>query len=213
MSQYIIKVSETLTDNANYKELTDIPAAVLSRGDTTVLVYPGAYTAPTAAVYDDVAFIGVGEMDEIVVNGGVTIANTSANTITFENMHFVGANTVQASLSTCVTKLGASSVPLYFRNVKFSNAIYAVQHNGEAAFATTTKQVTMDYCDASAVDMAIVANANVAVNWSALNTGSNAYFTPGTGGGAAALTVSVRASTSGGSNTGNNTETVIALIS
>lgn len=198
---------------ANYSSLSDIPSSVLAQGDNTILVYPGVYTAPTNAVWNDVALVGVGDREEIVISGSMTIANTSTGTLSFENISFLGANAVTTSDAVCVSKLGAASTPLHFRNCTFSNAEHAVRHHATLAFATTTPQVVMTYCDASAVDQAIVANANVGVNWSALNASSNAYFQPGTGGGAAALTVTVRASTSGGSNTGNNTETVLALIS
>lgn len=198
---------------SNYSDLVSVPASILSQGDVTLLVYPGTYTAPTNAVYNDVALIGVGDREEIVINGAMTIANTSVGPITFENITFVGANAATNSGSACVRKLGAASTKLHFRSVTFSNAVHAVAHNGERAFATLTPQVVMDFCDASAVDQAIVANANVSVNYSALNLGANAYFQPGTGGGNPAVTVTVRASTSGGSNTGNTTETVLALIS
>lgn len=196
---------------ANFATLAAIPTELLTQRDTTFLVYPGTYTALTAAVLDDTAFVGVGDREEIVISGAFTIANTSANTTVFENMSFLGANAAAASSSACVTKLGAGSTPLHFRGVNFSNADYAVIHSGELAFATTTRQINMDFCDATAVDRAIRANANVGVNYSALNTGSNAYFTPG--GGSGIPLVTVRASTSGGSNTGSSTETVLALIS
>lgn len=196
---------------ANYRNLSDIPSSVLSQGDNTILVYPGTYTAPTSIVLNDVAFVGVGDREEIVISGDMTIANTSAGTTTFENITFLGANAVTNSNSVCVSKLGGASAPLHFRNCTFSNAEHAVRHHATLAFATTTPQVVMTYCDASAVDQAIVANANVGVNWSAMNAGANAYFTPG--GGAGVPVVTVRASTSAGSNTGNTVETVLALIS
>lgn len=198
---------------ANYSSLANIPSEILVQRDTSIQLYPGTYTAPTNAVYDDIAFIGTGDREEIVINGDMTLANTSANTITFENITFVGSNAVTDSGTACVTKLGTGKTKLHFKNCNFSNAEHAVSHNGIATLHTTTPAIVMDFCDASAVDQAIVANSNVEINFSALNTGSNAYFTPGTGGGDPALTVTVRASTSGGSNTGNNTETVLALIS
>jgi hypothetical protein len=198
---------------ANFKDLASIPSAILNQGDATMLVYPGTYAAPTNAAWSDVALVGVGDREEIVINGDVSIANTSSGTITFENMTIVGSNADATSGTACVTKLGAAATKLHFKHVTMSNAEHAVSHNGERAFATTTPQVIMDFCDASGVDQAIVANANVEVNYSALNTSSNAYFQPGTGGGDPEVTVTVRASTSGGANTGNNTETVIALIS
>lgn len=198
---------------ANYSSLSAIPSSVLAQGDNTILLYPGTYTAPTNAVWNDVAVVGVGDREEIVISGDMTIANTSTGVLSFENITFVGSNAVTTSDSVCVSKLGAASAPLHFRLCTFSNAEHAVRHHATLAQATTTPQVIMTYCDASAVDQAIVANANVGVNWTALNASANAYFAPGTGGGSPSLTVTVRASTSGGANTGNNTETVLALIS
>jgi hypothetical protein len=162
-------------------------------------------------VWNDVALIGVGDREEIVVNGAMTIANTSVGPLTFENLTFVGANASATSDSACVTKLGAASAPLHFKNCTFANAEHAIRHQATLAFATTTQQVVVSYCDVSGVDQAIVANANVGVNWSAMNTSANAYFTPG--GGVGTPVVTVRASTSGGSNTGGTIETVLALIS
>jgi hypothetical protein len=199
--------------NANYATLKDVPSYILNQGDNTLLVYPGTYEAPTNAVYADLAIIGVGDREEIVINGDMTLANTSSSTITFENLTFVGSDANAASGTACVTKLGAASTKLHFKGVTFSNAEHAVAHNGERAFATTTPQVILDFCDATQVDQAVVANANVTINYSALNTSANAYFQPGTGGGNAEVTVTVRASTSGGSNAGVTTETVLALIS
>lgn len=196
---------------ANYAALTDVPSSVLSQGDNTLLLYPGTYDAPTGAVYSDVAIVGVGDREEIVINGDLTIANTSSGTITFENLTFTGSDAGAASGTACVTKLGAASTKLHFKNTTFSNAEHAVAHNGEPAFATTTPQVVLDFCDASDVDQAIVANANVNVNYSALNLSSNSYVQPGTGG--SGLTVTVRASTSGGANAGGTLESVLALIS
>jgi hypothetical protein len=198
---------------SNFTDIANIPASVLSQGDVTVLVYPGTYTAPVNAVYNDVAFIGVGDREEIVINGAMTIANASVGPITFENLTFVGANAATNSGSACVRKLGAASTKLHFKSSTFSNAVHAVAHNGERSFATLTPQVIMDFCDASVVDQAIVANANVRVNYSALNLSANAFFQPGAGVANAEVTVTVRASTSGGSNTGVTTKTVLALIS
>jgi len=196
---------------ANYATLADIPSYILQQENNTILLYPGTYAAPTNWTVADLAIIGTGDIEETVIDGAMTISNASSKVISFENITFKGANPDATSGSVCVTKLGAASTPLHFKNVVFTNAEHAVLHNAEPAFAQTTKQVVLNYCDATGVDQALVANANVEVNWSALNTYANAYFQLGTGGAGAVVTV--RASTSGGSNAGATVETVLALIS
>jgi hypothetical protein len=196
---------------ANYETLADVDSYVLAQGNNTILLYPGTYTVPANSVWNDVAVIGIGDREEIVINGPVTLANTSSGTTVFENITFQGSNAVTTSDSVCVSKLGAASAPIHFRNCTFANAEHAVRHHATLAFATTVRQVEMTNCDASAVDQAIVANANVGVSWSALNAGANAYFT--SGGGAGTPTITVRASTSGGANVGATLKTVLALIS
>ena len=196
---------------ANYPNLTSIPAEILAQSNTTFLVYPGTYAALTNAVIVDAAFVGVGDRDEIIINGTFTVANTSSVALLFDNLTLQGPNAAVASGSACLNKLGAASLPIKFDRVLFSNADTAVIHSGELAFATTTKQVTMSYSDASDVNKAVRANANVGINFCALNTSANAYFTPSGGAGTPAVTV--RASTSGGSNTGLTTKTILALVS
>jgi hypothetical protein len=196
---------------ANYATLADIPSYILQQENNTILLYPGTYAAPTNWTVADLAIIGTGDIEETVIDGAMTISNASSKVISFENITFKGADPDATSGSVCVTKLGAASTPLHFKNVVFTNAEHAVLHNAEPAFAQTTKQVVLNYCDATGVDQALVANANVEVNWSALNTSANAYFQLGTGGAGAVVTV--RASTSGGSNAGATVETVLALIS
>lgn len=196
---------------ANYSTLLNIPAEILAQGETTFMIFPGTYDAPTNAIYNDVAFVGQGDTKKIIINGAVTIANTSTGTTVFENLTLVGTNATAGSGSACVTKIGAASAPVQFKRVIFSNADFAVSHSAELSFATTTRQVTLDYCDASAVDRTVRANANVGINFSSLNISANAYFTPGGGAGVPAVTV--RASTSAGGNTGNSTKTVLAAVS
>lgn len=196
---------------ANYPNLVSIPSEILTQSNATFLVYPGTYTAPTNLVVTDASFVGVGDRDEIIINGTFTIANTSSVALLFENLSLVGTNAVAGSGSACVNKLGAASLPIKFERVLFSNADTAVIHSGELSFATTTRQVTMNYSDASGVDKAVRANANVGINFCSLNISANAYFTPG--GGTGVPSVTVRASTSAGSNTGNTTKTVLALVS
>ena len=82
---------------ANYPDLVSIPSDVLTQSNTTFLVYPGTYAALTNAVLTDTSFVGVGDRDEITINGNFTVANTSSVALLFENLSLVGSNAAAAS--------------------------------------------------------------------------------------------------------------------
>lgn len=197
--------------------INDIPSAALTQGGNEVHLYPGTYTANTGLVASDYAFIGMGDPTEVIINGDMVVADSSTGSIVFKNITFVGSSAAAAGGTSCVSKTGNTAVTLEFHNCIFSNSDIGVNQLGNLTShaAAAVNGIEMWYCDASAVDRAIVSNANAAINFSALNTGSNAYYTVGnsTLNGDPAHTVTVRASTSGGSNSGNMTETVLALIS
>lgn len=197
--------------------ITDIPSAALTQGGNEVHMYPGTYTAPTSVVASDYAYIGVGDADEIIISGDMSFADGSTGSIVFKNITFQGSSATAAGGTSCVSKVGNTAVTLKFENCIFTNSDIGVNQlaNLTSHAAAGTNGVEMWWCDASGVDRAIVSNANAEINYSALNTGSNAYYTVGdsTLNGDPAHTVTVRASTSGGSNSGNMTETVLALIS
>ena len=198
--------------SSNYPDLTDIPSDILAAGDTTIVVTPGTYSPLTNAVLNDIGFVGVGNRDEIVIDGNMTIANTSSGTITFENLTLTGTG-ASSAITGAVTKLGAASTPLHFRRCKIESTAVGIISHAESTFATTTKQIVLHDVDATGTDRATYSNANVDISFSALNTVANAYHTYGAGGVAVIGGPTVRASTSGGSNVGNSTETVVALIS
>jgi hypothetical protein len=197
--------------------INDIDSWALTQGGNEVHMYPGTYTAPTGVVASDFAYIGMGDADEIIINGDMSFADGSTGSIVFKNITFQGSSATAAGGTSCVSKLGNTAVTLKFENCIFTNSDIGVNQlaNLTSHAAAGTNGVEMWWCDASGVDRAIVSNANSEINFSALNTGSNAYYTVGnsTLNGDPAHTVTVRASTSGGSNSGNMTETVLALIS
>jgi len=203
-----IKVSPILQGDANYKALTDIPSVYLTKQNLTVVMYPGEYAAPTAAVYDNVAFVGVGDREEILINGDMTIANTSANVISFENIKFVSSNSDVESNTFCVTKLGIGKATLKFTNCTFSNAEDAISSHAALSLSGGENLVQVDYCDASAMNSCIVANSNAKLSFTQF--GSGAYMRPHTGSPTVTSTV---LACSGGANTGNMTEVVTAVIS
>ena len=197
--------------------ITDIPSAALTQGGNEVHMYPGTYTAPTGVVASDYAYIGMGDKDEVIISGDMSFADGSTGSIVFKNITFQGSSATAAGGTSCVSKLGNTAVSLKFENCVFTNSDFGVnqQANLTSHAAAGTNGVEMWWCDATGVDRSIVSNANSEINYSALNTTSNAYYTVGddTLNGAPAHTVTVRASTSGGANSGNMTETVLALIS
>jgi hypothetical protein len=197
--------------------INDIDSWALTQGGNEVHMYPGTYTAPTGVVASDFAYIGMGDADEIIINGDMSFADGSTGSIVFKNITFQGSSATAAGGTSCVSKLGNTAVTLKFENCIFTNSDIGVNQlaNLTSHAAAGTNGVEMWWCDATGVDRAVVSNANSEINFSALNTGSNAYYTVGnsTLNGDPAHTVTVRASTSGGSNSGNMTETVLALIS
>lgn len=197
--------------------ITDIQSSALTQGGNEVHLYPGTYTAPTGVVASDYAYIGMGDKDEIIISGDMTIADGSSGQITFKNITFQGAADTTATGAACVTKLGNTATTLKFYDCAFTNNDLGVNQMGNLTShaAAGVLGIEMWHCDATGVDRAIMSNANAEINYTALNTSSNTYYKVGndTLNGAPAHTVTVRAATSGGSNAGNMTETVLALVS
>jgi len=197
--------------------INDIPTAALTDGGSEVHMYPGEYSANTGLVATNYAYIGMGDRDSVIIDGDVTIADGSSGTITFKNIHFRGSDANAAGGAACVTKEGNTAVKLHFINCKFSNAEHGINQmaNLTSTAATGAPGLVVEYCDMSEVNQAIVSNCNAEISFSQLGTTANAYYAVGdsTLNGDPAHTVTVRASTSGGSNAGNMTETVLGLIS
>ena len=197
--------------------ITDIPSAALTQGGNEVHMYPGSYTAPTGVVATDYAYVGMGDVDNVIVDGDMTIADGSSGTITFRNIHFRGSTAASNGGKACVTKLGNTAVKLHFVNCKFSNNEHGINQlaNLTSTAATGDAGLVVEYSDMSGVDQSIVSNCNTEISFSQLSISSNTYYKVGndTLNGDPAHTVTVRASTSGGSNAGNMTETVLGLIS
>ena len=202
--------------NSNFADLNAIDSTTLTQGDNTIQIYPGTYTAPLGMVGTNVSFKGMGDRDAVIIEAnsalGMTIGNTSSGSINFENLNIKGQDDVvtgnPAGANTGITKLGAASTPLVFRNVKFINCEHAVTHNAERAFATTTDQVEMHYCQAD-VDKAIQSNANVHATYTLF--GANAYHTALSG---SHQTQVIKTLLCGPNtaNVGNSTETIQATI-
>lgn len=209
MSQkFVHKVSPELTDDAQYKSVSEIASSALTRG-TTILMYPGTYDAISAS-WDDIAIVGMGDKDDVVING-LTLSNTAANTVTIKNVTINGSDANAAGEAAAITAGSADdaggTVEVHLIDVALGNAEFGIVQHGAAG------GVTIERSDLTGVDQAVVSNANATINFSILNTSSNAYFAHGGGNSDGDATVTVTASHSGGSNTGSTIETVRALVS
>lgn len=204
--KFVHKVSPELTDDAQYKAISDIPSSALAQG-STIKLYPGTYAPLTiSTILDNIAIVGMGDAADVIIDVGSEISNTSANTVSFENLTIKGDNSAADADNACIEAMETdTAVLLKFKEVIFSNAEHAVRFHGILGDA-----VQLDYCDATGVDQAIVSNANCTINYCALNIAANAYFTSG---GIDDPIATVRASTAGAANTGATVETVLALIS
>ena len=179
--------------NSSYSNLFEVPDEVYSRGNSTIMIYPGEYVSPFSGDGSkkliDTTFMGIGPKRE---------------------------NASSTGNKTCVHKLGtANAGHIYMKAVKLSNCEHGVLVDTaiatQAAFVNG-QAIHARMCEWNGVDQAIKSNANVHIEYSKMNASSNAYFTHN-GTGSPSLHVKVLASHSGGSNTGNNTETIQALIS
>lgn len=201
--KFVHDVSPELTHGAQFTSVSAIPSTMLTSG-ATVRLWPGTYDAITTAV-TDVTYEGIGDRDEVVVNG-ITVGNTSSGDLTVKNMTVNGSNSTAGSGVGAIAQTATDGeVNIIVKNAVLANADFGIAHQGTGA-------ITVDNSDLTGVDRGILSNSQgtVTVAFSRLNTSSNAYCTPG---GNAQLAITAVASTSGGSNTGNSVETVSALIS
>lgn len=209
MSQkFVHKVSPELTDDAQYRNVGEIASTALTQG-STILLYPGTYDAVSAS-WDDIAIVGMGDKDDVVING-LTLSNTAANTITIKNVTINGSDANAAGEAAAISAGSADdaggTVTVHLIDVALSNAEFGIVQHAAAG------GVTIERSDLSGVDQAVVSNANATINFSILNTSSNAYFAHGGGNSDGDATVTITASYSGGANTGSTVETVRALVS
>lgn len=232
----VYKVSPIGADNANYLNITDIPAGVLEQEDT-VLMYPGDYSDPSsnATRFQNVSIVGVGRRDDIIFNGftipdaftgaitfkgvsfaspGVTIGNTTA-TVKFYDCLFAGANSAARSASlavgnACITKGVAVS------GGKSSNSTLVIEDSDFVA-GTTYAIVAHDYGTITMRDCYMRTDAGVLSNAvctfeQVIATGANNIVS--TIAAPAVVPAHVyRSSVAAASNAGNCTKSAVAVLS
>jgi hypothetical protein len=165
--KFVHYVSPELTQDAQFKSISEIPAAMLTPG-TTVMLYPGTYDPVSGVTGTNLSFKGVGDKDEVIVNG-FTFANTIAGTITFENMTINGPNQIPTTVSHCITVQGtgfSDSANVTVRHCTLANANVGVMNNMNGP-------VVIEYCDLSQVDKAVRANGAMTFKFSDVRCASN----------------------------------------
>jgi hypothetical protein len=231
----VVKVSQIGAENANYLNLTEIPAGILEEQDT-VLVYPGDYNDPGSAAtrFQNVSIVGVGRRDDILIQGftipdaftgaitfkgvsfgspGVTIGNTTA-TVKFYDCLFAGANSLNraAALSVgnaCITKGVAVS------GGKSSNSTLIIE-DSEFNPGTAYSIVAHDYGTITLRDVMIRTDSGVLSNGvctfeGVVATGANNIVS--TIAAPAVVPAHVyRATVAATSNAGNCTKTAVAVL-
>lgn len=200
--KFLHGVSPELAYDAAYKNFANIEAHALTAG-TTVRFYPGTYELGSLSL-DNITIEGAGGKENVVLCNAVL---TAANTVVFRGVTLSGNSPAAASTSRSIYITNASnsaSTLVRFEEVNFTNADFGIDNQGLV-------QLDLVRIDARGVDRAVRSNSVVSANvaLSLLNTSGNAYFT---GANATLKAVQVRASFSGGSNTGNTVKTVSANV-
>lgn len=225
MTKHILDVSAESGALAPYTSISDIPSNRLTRG-STVRIYPATYSAVSAS-YDDIAFKGMGDREDVVING-FTLGGTSANTVTFRNLTvdttsltILGNATVKAydcifkgssvdpSTNTAAVILGQAGEAYQgsFRaeRCEFNTAAAAVKNHSVHASAN----VELMYCDTRGCDRGILSNSNVVISYSQFPS-SNAYVASLVSGTQSVVTTTL---STGAANAWNTVETVKSAIS
>lgn len=197
--KFVHLVDRELSQDAQYKSFADIPTYDLNVGSTLKFL-PGVYEMG-AATMDGLTVEGMGNRDDVVLANLVLTA--TGNTVTFRGVSFSGNSAVAASTGKDVYIAAGSTAPVVFEDVTFKASDFGVDSHGSGT-------VTFNRVDATATDRAMrVGNGAGVINYSMLNTGSNAYFNVA---GSTIRAVTVRQSFSGGSNGATSTKTVAANV-
>tara|TARA_R110000868_G_scaffold5466_13_gene32933 strand:- start:2511 stop:3221 length:711 start_codon:yes stop_codon:yes gene_type:complete len=229
------KVSEIGGNDAGYFAIEEISSDRTDTGDV-VFVYPGTYTDPNTANVGGLTIVGVGNRDDVVFSG-FTIPATTTGTVTLQNLRInaggltIGNAAVTVNVVDCKvtgTAGPARSAALATGNAAITKGVagatYAVVANSTLVVENSSIESGSEYGirveDYGTVtlrnsivkaDAGILSNGACTIEHSTF-TGANNYVSTI----AAPITAPthiVRASVSAAANAGNNTETVVALIS
>jgi hypothetical protein len=232
----IHRVSDIGQDGSGYMALEHIPTAVMDAGDI-ILVQPGTYNDPNTANVDGMIVMGVGDRDTVF--SGFTVPEGAVGTVVLKNLTIdapgltIGNSAVTVNVYDC-TILGtvgntkaSALVPanaavtkgVAVVGGKSANSTLVIENStlGNSDTATGMGIKVDDYGTVTLRGVRVQADVGVFTNAAAVVehctfTGANAYaITIAAPVSAPAMTV--RASVSAAANAGNNTETVVALIS
>lgn len=199
--KFLHGVSPELTGDAPYKNFSNIESHALTAG-TTVRFYPGTYELGNCT-WDGINIEGYGARESVVLcNANVTVANT----VTVRNVTLSGNSPAAASTSAALFMTAATNAAarITFESCNFTSGDFGVDNQGLAA-------LVFNRCDFTSVDRAIQSNSVVSANanFCFFNVSSNSYFK---GANTGLKAIQVRASYSGGSNTGNTIRTITANV-
>ncbi len=198
--KFVHDVSPTLTRDAQFRSVADIPSVMLTQG-STVRLWPGAYGQITTSL-DNIAIHGMGDVAEVTI-AGVLLGNTSANTITFRNLTINGDNVNPTSGSVAVEITDQDeTASVVIRECVLATAQTAVQLHG-------TGTITIDRSDVSGCDETAIANAAIDIAFTRMSAGTNAYSDSGN---AQIQPITIVSSAGGGSNGAITTEVVLGVI-
>ena len=201
--KFIHLVDTELSQDAQFKSFSEIPAHALNFG-STIRFLPGTYEMGTINA-DSLTFEGVGSSADVIL-ANLKLGAATANTNVFKNLTLSGSNVEAASGSNSIAIIDGATGTVRFRDVRFNNADFAIDNQGRANF------LEVMYCN-GLTDRGIRSNSTASANiwFSVLNATSNVYFT--TLGNQDPRPFRIIASQSAGSNSGNSVKTVSALLS
>ena len=132
-SVMVHKVSPTLTDDAQYKNFTDIPTTALASG-SVVELYPGTHDAIQSSNLTGITLTGVGGPDRVIIKS-VQLPDGATGVASFENMTIgTGADTVPVANIVGITTTATIHMKDVVINTGAATAPAALANHGTGHF-------------------------------------------------------------------------------
>ena len=207
-SVMVHKVSATLTDDAQYKNFTDIPTSALASG-SVVEMYPGTYDAIQSSNLTGVTLTGVGGPDRVVIKS-VQLPSGSTGVATFENMT-IGSGDDTVPVCNIVGTSTTASIHLkdVIVNTAAATAPAAIANHGTGHFILRNVNFEDDNALAPTAVSSVWSNgAGNILEFCSINSTSTNQALQGTAGTTTYRVTSVFQTGAGGCNTGGVVTTV-----